>query len=796
MNYGKSAYIKVIELEQRLSGLGNSQNSFDSYLEISKPNINGSFSKDYDLTIEFPRFEAKEGKNLCFQICASLSCVKSSDIEIELLVNGSIISTETRTLSSQGDIIVFKTFTPIADGDIALTINFKTKADSVITLKNISAVVLGASGENISTDIELRAIKNGDHILVSYVDDGKLYEALVPSIATSLRNEDFSFVNTAISHCYAFSSFDSRAEINLFRVDLNHNLYLSKRGEPTSTLIASDVAKVFACPCPKVGDYLCIVVYVKTDGHCYYRMIDNNRVTNETAFNFPVGKYVDIMAVSQPDCEYLYVVASHENGSNYICKSLVDVATGKIVETLKLNYLVTISKYIDVSFSKNIENISMDVICSVASINVLADALQRCSFASLSVQMSLKEEKYKFVVPITYGVEIDTAKYLEPDNWVTYCDDNINFEPAYFDHENKVFVDNGWMDRWPLNEVRPCLVKDGKVVGYLQKDNYALFEDGTPCDITSSSAGDVMVEFPKIYHKISRSEDGIIKLNISNYEQEGYNVDAFVYRGVEHEKIYVAAYLCTEQKYSTKGIHSNSGTQFLTSTNTSYALTERAFLTNRDPNIYIYSMPYHFVNMLSCWFTILFKTTDTYERFGVGAKTTNDSGITGVYDDKGLFYGELTAPSYPKVFGLESLYGVKETIILGIWRDQDNKLHLADPKNNTNLTYNSDDLMDYPVLEGDYVPSAGSCRIPLDINGSNETGFFHLDLPSKSSSIYPRGFCCGNGQKSGDTRGFMIYGCDLTFHKYSGMYSGFLLPYSGEARPSLNSRLVLYPQNE
>ena len=53
---------------------------------------------------------------------------------------------------------------------------------------------------------------------------------------------------------------------------------------------------------------------------------------------------------------------------------------------------------------------------------------------------------------------------------------------------------------------KPCLFKDGKVVRYLNPNNYAQFEDGTPADITSGDAGDVMVEFPRRGIKISKSE--------------------------------------------------------------------------------------------------------------------------------------------------------------------------------------------------------------------------------------------------------------------------------------------------
>ena len=87
-----------------------------------------------------------------------------------------------------------------------------------------------------------------------------------------------------------------------------------------------------------------------------------------------------------------------------------------------------------------------------------------------------------------------------------------------------------WSDKYPFNKIRPCLVKNGAVVGYLNPDNYAQFEDGTAADITSGAAGDVMVEIPIFYYKISHNDTHTF-VQISSAPLDGFTPPAVTARG-------------------------------------------------------------------------------------------------------------------------------------------------------------------------------------------------------------------------------------------------------------------------
>lgn len=91
-------------------------------------------------------------------------------------------------------------------------------------------------------------------------------------------------------------------------------------------------------------------------------------------------------------------------------------------------------------------------------------------------------------------------------------------------------------DIYPWSEMRLCAVKDGKVT---YEGEYGFSRDG--------SAGDVFVEIPKFYSRRT-VEDGYDKISVSGEMHEGFSVDeAFITPSGEAEKIYIAAYLSSEE---------------------------------------------------------------------------------------------------------------------------------------------------------------------------------------------------------------------------------------------------------
>ena len=66
MNYGKTAYLKVMEIEQKLKSIEEKDNNYTSYLELSKPSINQIFDKTSEIVVDFAEFKP-QSKSICFQ---------------------------------------------------------------------------------------------------------------------------------------------------------------------------------------------------------------------------------------------------------------------------------------------------------------------------------------------------------------------------------------------------------------------------------------------------------------------------------------------------------------------------------------------------------------------------------------------------------------------------------------------------------------------------------------------------------------------------------------------------------
>ena len=74
----------------------------------------------------------------------------------------------------------------------------------------------------------------------------------------------------------------------------------------------------------------------------------------------------------------------------------------------------------------------------------------------------------------TYGVSIDLSN-SNPETAVTYTDDAVGMVAGSPD----------WYKMSIFNKIKPCLFKNGAVVGYLNPDNFAQYADGSAADISS-----------------------------------------------------------------------------------------------------------------------------------------------------------------------------------------------------------------------------------------------------------------------------------------------------------------------
>ena len=210
MNYGKTAYLKVLELEKELNQ-SKTEDSTNSYLEIIKPDINQLLTKQSNIQIKLPKISVESEKTICFQIKATFSCISSTEINSFLEVNQTLLHQESKLLTTgENDFVIFKTFTPISTGIAEPIIEFTTNTDSPqTTLMSIKIIILGAKGDSVHTDIEMRGlfIESQNKSLISYIDDNKLYYTFESLEENTLPAKNFTHLCSAISHCFCLDCY-------------------------------------------------------------------------------------------------------------------------------------------------------------------------------------------------------------------------------------------------------------------------------------------------------------------------------------------------------------------------------------------------------------------------------------------------------------------------------------------------------------------------------------------------------------------------------------------------------------
>lgn len=754
MNYGKTAYLKILDIEKELNYLNQNENNLN-FCEFNKPNIDFNITTNTPYNINLGCVNVEKNKNILFQIKTCLQSISQSEVEIQLLLNDNILHSESKTVYNQEtETLLIKTYSPLTSGPINLKLLISTKIDgSVTTIKNISTIVLGTTGDNSISEIELRAvdIAYSNEFLISYIDNNELYYLKSNKAEKSLTSEDFNFLLPAKSHCFCLEKFPTNENPNpnilLYRVDPNGNLFFSNvfNGEP-ETLIDENVDVVFASPCPVVSDDFNIIVYIK-NGKCYFRTMRESGVTSEKKLPLANGNYIDIRVVSNSDSEYIYVVATHENGSNYILHSLVEVSTGKITEFLSANYSLSVSKYIDLSFFNNlsIETLSADFNLTIEAVSQISNLIDKRSIEKIYCKCNIDIESYVTAIePIIYGVQLDKSVSLGTE-WGSYTDGCVDFQSAYMDFDNDTFIDNGWSNRWPYNEIKPCLLKDGSIVGYLDPNDFSKFVDGTEANITDISSGMVMIEIPKIYYNITRTDD-FINVQISNTPQEGFVCYSHMYKGEELDKIYISAYLNGSTTLLADGFLTPSGATLSSSTEVGYEACYN-LLKEKTGERYEF-LPYNVLRLLQCLYIIMFKNTDSQTLLGSGYSKEQSAHTTGLLNLKGMNYGTTGYVGGVKFLGLEDIYACRKQIVTGFYITSNDIPKFIDPYNSSS-GYSPSDITNYITTDKKYIKGYRFLRTAIDINeDANYIGFFARSWSTNKTYAFCDSTKCSSGATS------------------------------------------------
>lgn len=353
--------------------------------------------------------------------------------------------------------------------------------------------------------------------------------------------------------------------------------------------------------------------------------------------------------------------------------------------------------------------------------------------------LTAANEVFKGIVPpkpggkYVFSYTIDSTN-SNPETAVTYTGDCAGFTPATMGDS---FNWGSWADKWPFNEIKPCLVKNRAVVGYLNPNNYSEFEDGTPADIISGDAGDCMVEFPKMYLGMSTDAQGLTTVTITNDATiEGVYDDAFVYKGKSYSKFYVGAF---------KGYVLNDKLRSLSGKTPTASKAIAYFRTAAQANGEGYEQSQWYQLMLrQALYILLFKKLNSQAALGAGYTDASSITNTGGSNSNGFNYGSTSASVQVKCLGIEDFWGNVYEWVDGI-ATKNNTAYTANGNYNNNCNGYTAAKTIENTFSGYMSKAQGSRELgftPFQTSGSTSTYYCDSTSLNVGSSVY---FACFGG---------------------------------------------------
>ena len=316
---------------------------------------------------------------------------------------------------------------------------------------------------------------------------------------------------------------------------------------------------------------------------------------------------------------------------------------------------------------------------------------------------------------------------------------------------------------------RPCLFKNGKVVGYLNPNDFTKFENGTSADITSGNAGDVMIQFPRRGVRISKSGKVITVSMTDRPNDSNFKYYAHQRGTTNKDYFYLGAY---DGSLVGGNLRSLSGKKPYTN------MTLADYYTYGKTNGTGYGcMGYYQWLFLQVMYLLQFKgNLNSQSTVGYG-NSDGYVGNTGRSDTKGMIYGDTNVV---KLFGIEDIWGNIYQLINNYYSD-----------NNWHITTTTDDTITDRTKytdQGSYGTMYETSRgYPTDCMGTTEAGFtgtygnyngststYFCDFAAFDSVRVPM---VGGNNRSGDSNGLFYFYVNYSYTSSYDTNTGSRLGY-------------------
>lgn len=301
---------------------------------------------------------------------------------------------------------------------------------------------------------------------------------------------------------------------------------------------------------------------------------------------------------------------------------------------------------------------------------------------------------YKYV-----GVKVTDSSNTNPESAVTYTEDAVGMSAGYA----------AWKDHPIFKKIKPCVVKNGVVQYYLNRKNMNQKEDGTAATINSTSAGDVMIEIPKLGYKMTTGGSNHF-INVT----DDPNAPGYCYRAHslddegDCDKIYIGAYLGFKDGSNLYSLSGKSPSTDMTLT------TARSAAQARGTGYQLVS--FYPLTLLQCLYLIMFKNRHGQAALGKGYTGASAKINTGGTNAKAFCSGDTNSATVQmKFLGIEDFWGNLFWWIDGIFCDSSRNIKTA-------FKNFKDDGSGYPFSKSSGLSSNLGDWMKT-IQGTNEGGF-------------------------------------------------------------------------
>lgn len=310
-----------------------------------------------------------------------------------------------------------------------------------------------------------------------------------------------------------------------------------------------------------------------------------------------------------------------------------------------------------------------------------------------------------------YGVQIDTTN-SNPETAVTYTDNAVGMTGG----------STSWDTIYPFNDIRPFLMLNGAEVVELNKNDFTKDINGNSVDITSGSAGDVYIRFPKIWWKLYQEGNyQYVKYTTKQVDNTWKSLAHINSRtGADTNYVYISAYLGYDDGAKIRSLSGKSPT-------VSIALADIRTKAQANGSNYD-QIGFYQLMMLQILYLIRYKNLDSQTALGRGYVDGNSAKTnTGGTNAKGMYFGETTGKQQMKFAGIEDFYGNCYYFIDGIKTDASRNILLGTSNFNNNAT----GYISYPSGL-----SADTSGYMTAIQGTTEKGFLIKTANGSQTTYY------------------------------------------------------------